>query len=322
MKHNYYPWQRPGLRLLALTALLVGLTPARDYAGYSGSFLRIGTSARSIAMGSAFTAELDRGFTAYHNPAGVVFLDKKQATVLHHSLPLDRQFLAASFSTGLPPTAGLGFAWISSGVGNIDGRSYSGFKTEKLTTSEDALYISFANQISPGLAVGINIKLLFNRLPINSSDLTGKGTGFDLGIMYRKIPNLTVALTATDINSKYAWNTSDALDEEGRVYNDYFPTFFRLGAGYQLATILLTADYGYCVDLQEGYYLGSAVRFGAEYRWSERYFVRGGFGNTRVAMGVGMNYSFWKENDAYLDYAVVYELPTGLAHVFTYAFNF
>ena len=52
---------------------------AADYAGYSGAFLRMGTSARSMAMGGGFTAELDRGFTAYHNPASVAFLKKRQA---------------------------------------------------------------------------------------------------------------------------------------------------------------------------------------------------------------------------------------------------
>ncbi len=308
---------------LLLVIILFSTPPAysADYSGYSGSFLRLGSSARSIAMGSAYTAELDRGFTAYHNPAGVVFLDKKQFTVLHHYLPLERHFFATSFSTGLPPTAGLGIAWISAGVKDIDGRTSSGFQTETLSTSEDALYITFANQIARGIGVGLNIKLLFHRLPVDSKTLTGKGTGFDIGIMYRRIPNLTIALKVQDINSKYVWNTGNVFEDEGRVYNDYFPAVVRLGGSYQLKKILVTADYGHAFDMQEGYNLGSIIRLGGEYRYKDRYFVRGGIGNGRFALGVGMNYSLWKLNDAYLDYAVVYELPTGIAHVFTYAFN-
>ena len=42
-----------------------------DYASYSGAFLRMGTSARSLSMGSGFTAEIDQGFAAYHNPAAL-----------------------------------------------------------------------------------------------------------------------------------------------------------------------------------------------------------------------------------------------------------
>ena len=307
--------------ILFLVIVSVTFGPAADFAGYAGSFLRIGSSARSIAMGSAFTGELDRGFTAYHNPAGVVFLDRKQFTVLHHFLPLQRQYFATSFSTGLPPTAGLGIAWVSAGVKDIDGRTSSGFQTETLSTSEDALFVTFANRIAPGLSVGLNIKLLFHQLPVDGEDLTGKGTGFDIGIMFRRIPNLTIAVKIQDINSKYVWNTTSIFESEGQVYNDYFPTVFRLGGSYQLKRYLFTADYGYVADLQEQLNLGSVIRFGGEYTWREQYFFRAGFGNARVSVGAGMNYSLWKNKDAYLDYAFVYELPIGISHVFTYAFN-
>ena len=106
------------------------LSIAADYAGYSGSFLRMGTSARSLAMGSGFTAEIDQGFSAYHNPASVAFLNKRQLAFSHHALNLDRRLMMSSISTGIPPTAGLGVAWVSSGVDNIQGRSTSGKKTE------------------------------------------------------------------------------------------------------------------------------------------------------------------------------------------------
>ncbi len=320
-----YPTKSGYLRFSWLILLLIFcsamVASASDYAGYAGSFLRIGSSARSIAMGSAFTAELDRGFTAYHNPAGVVFLDRKQITVLHHFLALDRQFFAASFSTGLPPTAGLGLAWISSGVKDIDGRSYSGFQTKTLSTSKDAIFVTFANQIAAGLSVGLNFKLLFHRLPVDDDNLTGKGTGFDIGVMFQRIPNLNIAFKIQDINSKYVWNTTNIFNSEGQVYNDYFPTIFRLGGSYIFRKFLFTADYGYVTDLQEQLKLGSVIRFGVEYTYREQYFFRVGYGNARLAIGTGMNYSLWKDKDAYLDYAFIYELPIGIAHVFTYAFN-
>jgi len=132
------------------------LSIAADYAGYSGSFLRMGTSARSLAMGSGFTAEIDHGFTAYHNPAGVAFLNKRQLGFSYHALNLDRRLMMSSISTGLPPTAGMGMAWVSSGVDNIQGRSTAGSKTQVLSTSEDAIFISFAQRITPWLALGIH----------------------------------------------------------------------------------------------------------------------------------------------------------------------
>ncbi len=309
-------------RSISLILVLVASVSAKDYAGYAGSYLRIGTSARSVAMGSAFTAEIDRGFAAFHNPAGVVFLEQRQFTVLHHSLPLDRRFNATSFSTSLPPTAGLGVAWVTAGVGGIDGRSSSGIHTEDYSTSEDAVYVTFANRLAEDFSLGLNIKILFHRIPVYSDELSGSGTGFDAGVMYRGIPNLTLALTVQDINSRYSWKTSEVLDDEGSVYFDYFPTYYRGGFSYRKNNLLISADYAYIVDIQEGYYLGSEVRAGGEYRWNDNYFVRAGIGNTRLAMGVGMNYSLLNKLDAFIDYAFAYELPTGLAHVFTFAFNF
>ena len=167
-----------------LIIIITSLSFAADYAGYSGAFLRMGTSARSLAMGSGFTAEIDQGFSAYHNPASVAFLNKRQLAFSHHALNLDRRLMMASISTGLPPTAGLGVAWVSSGVDNIQGSSTSGYKTKILSTSEDAIFISFAQRITPWLALGINVKILNHQLPMNESELAGKGTGFDLSLIH------------------------------------------------------------------------------------------------------------------------------------------
>ena len=53
--------------------LLISNVNASSFGSYSGSFLRMGTSARAIAMGNGFTSELDNGFTAYHKPASLPF---------------------------------------------------------------------------------------------------------------------------------------------------------------------------------------------------------------------------------------------------------
>ena len=60
--------------ILATAALL----NAGDKASFAGGFLRMGASARAMAMGSGFTAEIDAGFSAYHNPGSMVFTNKRQ----------------------------------------------------------------------------------------------------------------------------------------------------------------------------------------------------------------------------------------------------
>ena len=299
------------------------LSIAADYAGYSGSFLRMGTSARSLAMGSGFTAEIDHGFTAYHNPAGVAFLNKRQLGFSYHALNLDRRLMMSSISTGLPPTAGMGVAWVSSGVDNIQGRSTAGSKTQVLSTSEDAIFISFAQRITPWLALGINVKILNHQLPMNESQLAGKGTGFDIGFMVLPEGKLHFAFVIQDLNTNYQWNTGQVFEGEGRVYKESFPTMYRLGTTFTFQRIYFTGDIGVVANQDD--ILGATLRFGGEYRLAENYFIRGGFGNNRFSLGAGLNFTFLKLNDAFFDYAVVIEphsVSQGMIHVFTYAFNF
>jgi len=299
------------------------LSFAADYAGYSGAFLRMGTSARSLAMGSGFTAEIDQGFSAYHNPASVAFLNKRQLAFSHHALNLDRRLMMSSISTGIPPTAGLGVAWVSSGVDNIQGRSTSGYKTQILSTSEDAIFISFAQRITPWLALGINVKILNHQLPMNESELAGKGTGFDIGFMVLPEEKLRFAFMIQDLNTNYQWNTGQVFEGEGRIYKESFPTMYRLGTTFTFQRIYFVGDIGVVANQDD--ILGMTMRFGGEYQLSENYFIRGGFGNSRFSLGAGFNFTFLNLNDAFFDYAVVIEphsASQGMIHVFTYAFNF
>jgi len=307
-----------------LIIIITSLSFAADYAGYSGAFLRMGTSARSLAMGSGFTAEIDQGFSAYHNPASVAFLNKRQLAFSHHALNLDRRLMMSSISTGLPPTAGLGVAWVSSGVDNIQGRTTSGKKTDQiLSTSEDAIFISFAQRITPWLALGINVKILNHQLPMNESQLAGKGTGFDIGFMVLPEEKLRFAFMIQDLNTNYQWNTGQVFEGEGRVYKESFPTMYRLGTTFTFQRIYIVGDIGVVANQDD--ILGMTMRFGGEYQISENYFIRGGFGNSRFSLGAGLNFTFLNLNDAFFDYAVVIEphsASQGMIHVFTYAFNF
>ena len=306
-----------------LIIIITSLSFAADYAGYSGTFLRMGTSARSLAMGSGFTAEIDQGFSAYHNPASVAFLNKRQLAFSHHGLNLDRRLMMSSISTSIPPTAGLGVAWVSSGVDNIQGRSTSGYKTQILSTSEDAIFISFAQRITPWLALGINVKILNHQLPMNESELAGKGTGFDIGFMVLPEEKLRFAFMIQDLNTNYQWNTGQVFEGEGRIYKESFPTMYRLGTTFTFQRIYFVGDIGVVANQDD--ILGMTMRFGGEYHLSENYFIRGGFGNSRFSLGAGFNFTFLNLNDAFFDYAVVIEphsASQGMIHVFTYAFNF
>jgi len=231
--------------------------------------------------------------------------------------------MMSSISTSIPPTAGLGVAWVSSGVDNIQGRSTSGEETQILSTSEDAIFISFAQRIMPWLALGINVKILSQQLPMNESQLAGKGTGFDIGFMVLPEEKFRFAFMIQDLNTNYQWNTGQVFEGEGRVYKESFPTMYRLGTTFTFHRIYFVGDIGVVANQDD--ILGMTMRFGGEYHLSENYFIRGGFGNSRFSLGAGLNFTFLNLNDAFFDYAVVIEphsASQGMIHVFTYAFNF
>ena len=300
--------------ILALTFI-----NGQSYASFAGSFLRMGSSARSMAMGSAFTAEIDPGFAAYHNPASMVFLERRQLGFSHHLLPLDRRFTATNFSIPLPPTASLGVAWISAGVDKIDGRTGAGQHTQYLSTSEDAFMVSFAQQLFPWFSAGINVKILRHQLPINEVDLSGKGIGMDFGIFVKTNSGANLAFMIQDLNSRYQWKT-DKIFEKGKVYAEQFPTIYRLGTTLQYNEFYVTADGGILMNASET--VGYTVRLGTEYQYLDNYYFRAGLGNRRMSVGVGLDWSFIKENNARLDYAFVFENPAGAAHIFTYVISF
>jgi hypothetical protein len=300
--------------LMAFTWLSAG-----SKGSYAGGFLRMGSSARAMAMGSGFTAEIDKGFAAYHNPASLVFIQNRQLGFNHHFLPLSRRFMAASFSTLLPPSASLGVAWVSAGTDQIDGRTSAGEHTQYLSTSEDAFIISFAQKILPWFSAGLNIKILKHQLPMNTMDLAGKGMGVDFGVFIHTEKGANLAFMVQDLNSRYQWKT-DKIFERGKVYVEQFPTLYRVGTTFQYGKVYVATDGGMVMNGNE--LLGYSLRIGGEYPYLDHYFIRAGLGNGRMSVGVGVDWSLLKGNDGKLDYAFVFENPAGTAHIFTYAFSF
>ena len=223
---------------------------AGDKASFAGGFLRMGASARAMAMGSGFTAEIDAGFAAYHNPASMVFVDKRQLGFSHHFLPLSRRFMAANFSTQIPPSAGLGIAWISAGTDKIDGRTSSGEHTQYLSTSEDAFMISFAQRILSWFSAGLNVKILKHQLPMNTMDLAGKGMGMDFGVFIRTEKGANLAFMVQDLNSRYHWKT-DKIFERGKEYVEQFPTVYRAGTTFHYGKVYVAADGGMIMNGKE-----------------------------------------------------------------------
>jgi len=314
-------------RLFQIFFLFISLGSADDIGGYAGGFLRVGTTARSIAVGSGLTGAVDNGFAAYHNPATLAFLEKRRISVFHHFLPLDRYLVSASFASSLPPTGGLGVGLVNAGVDNIDGRDQAGFHTEMLSTSEYAVYFSFSNKLFEGVSVGVNVKLLQHILPMDGNQ-TSKGIGVDVGLLVRRFENLDLGLVIQDMNASYTWNTSEIFEEKGKSYREPFPLQLRAGFAYRSGLFHIMGDYTYfSVEIEEKgisqTVTANRIRMGGEYEPTPQVAIRAGINNFSPAVGLGLNYSLLKRDDAYVDYAFVLgRRGEGVSHIFTYVFTF
>ncbi len=307
-------------RLLISAVLSVNLVIAGDIGGYAGGYLRLGTTARSMALGGGLTAEIDPGWAAFHNPAALVFLDKRHLSMFHHFLPLDRDLISITAASALPPTGGIGLGVLRAGVDNIDGRDGSGHQTETLSTAEYAIIFSFANEIMEGVSVGVNVKLLYQSLPMNSKGQS-RGTGFDIGLLIRRSSKMEFGLVLQDLSTAFNWNTAELFEDEGRTYQDKFPMWIRAGLVYHLKDFDVIGDYSIISDWE--YSSAHRIRAGLEFFANPRVALRGGIDNFMPSAGAGLNYSLINRDDSYVDYAFVLgKRGEGISHVFTYVFTF
>ena len=308
------------MKKIIIILVLLSYAGAQDWGGQSGGFLRMGITARSIAMGGGFTAELDRSFSTFHNPAWAAFLIHRQLGSSYTNLTMDRRLAATSFATSLPPTAGVGVAWVFAGVNDIQGRYSTGMKSSKMQTGENALMITFAQRIVPWISIGANFKLLRYDLPITESDqISGSGIGFDIGLLIKAGTYSTLGIMVQDLSSNYQWNTNE-IYTQGGPYKDEFPTIYRIGSRFNNKGLIIIGDVGVITD--HNTYTGFLPRLGVEYGFLDQYYFRGGYGNGRMAFGIGYEYGLFKPRDSHIDYAFSMDWVSQTAHTISYAFSF
>lgn len=197
--------------------------------GGAGAFSRLGFDARGVAQGNALVASSASDVSPYYNPALLPAVSGQRVSGSTAVLAYDRQWQSLEFTTPLGPTAGVGVGLIHGGVRDIDGRTPDGTHTEMLSTDEYAVSVSFGNEFTDHLRLGVNLTLYQSDLVPDANPV--RGFGVDLGVTYRLSPRLQVAGAVTDLLAKYDWSSSST---GGRGHVDRFPLRIRVGGSYVL----------------------------------------------------------------------------------------
>ncbi len=294
--------------------------------GSAGSFLRMGLGARAEGMGGGSVALAEDAYTAYYNPAGLVFLEHHWFTATLHAMALDRRLVYVGYARSIKARekgllqGGFSVGWLSASVHHIDGRDFNGREIGSFSSGENCFFFSFALNPISFLSIGVSGKLLQSRFPGITSrgeDISALGFGFDFGLMFRPQKSITFGIAVQDIGSKYTWDTQK-LWEKGSQTIDLFPKVICSGMALHLFSnrLIVTAD----LEKVEYWPLGYTI--GTQIEPYKGIFLRGGIKDGKLGMGAGYRLSMLKKV-IYLDYAFVPDLvaPSG-NHVFTWSFIF
>ncbi len=184
---------------------LFTIVHAAPRAGTTGvQFLNLGVSARSIAMGNAYTAISYGGvIAANYNPAGLYGTDRPEASFMHYQYILNSNFSYIGYAHPLGKSRRfvLGGNMIYGMYGNIEETQVnvgadSGSKTGKSFTGTDSagtvtmMYVPTAR-----LGVGLNLKYVSQEIAgLKSSVPAG-----DIGLLYRLGPKLALGATVRNM---------------------------------------------------------------------------------------------------------------------------
>ena len=298
---------------------LSSILHGQDFARFPGSFMRMGTTARAVSLGSALTADSHHGLTGVYNPAGTAFLEQRHGTAGHQILSLDRQLSCVGITMKLPPTAGIGIAWIHAGVNHIEERNSLGEYSGKLSTGENAFVLSFAQNFSGRFALGLNAKMMTHTLPIYDEKLMGTAVGVDLGFLYKVNDFVHLGGVVQNLNAKYQWKTNAIFEETGTIYYEAFPVIYKAGIKTRFVNFQVLCDVEFVTN--NSLLLGKRLNGGIEFYLNENVTFR--YGKREEQFGIGFGYTYF-DLDNYgvtLDYSAVMD-EVGVIHVISSSFSF
>jgi len=286
--------------LLLLAVVPLSLYGASNLGGKAGSFLRVGVGAEQIAMGDAGAASVHGSALWYYNPAQLPFQEYKRVNLSLRQMAFDRSIIETGYSMALPPNAGLSIGFLRAGTGNVELRDANGVKYDDITQSDNLVFGSFALAPIQKLAVGINLKWMFQMYPkLTADDKTfyGYAMGIDGGVMYLPLTNLRFGVTVQDFDTKYSYQPSEVWRDESGQTEDPFPTMVRIGGSYDpIKDLTVVGDAVINYDQVKSLADGWSPHFGAEYRYSAKYHsefaLRAGWNGAHPTFGLGLSYDY------------------------------
>lgn len=275
-------------RWIACIILLVLLSAANADAGaakYGGEFLSTGIGARALGMGGAFVAIADDASASYWNPAGMIYVGRREIVLMHSErfgdiVNYDAGGFVQQLGTSNSKRKAFGVSFLRVGVSDIvytaeDPASGRIIADREVSSAEWGFALSYAKLLNNVTSLGGSIKLVRKSI----GDDSGAGFGFDVGAMFKPWRRLAVGVTLQDATTTFlVWDqTTENIYPTGRVgvaYPFLFPSLKgRLNASFQVDGRFEGRK------TATAYWVGSAsadLRYGLEYWYDSKIAVRFG----------------------------------------------
>lgn len=292
----------------------------------SGMQLSIPVGARSIALGGAALSSVSGVEAIAWNPAGLVRSDRASELLVSHMEYIGGigvEYAAAA--TRLPGSASLGVSVKALTVGEIPVTT----ELEPDGTGETVAPVflsagaTFARKMSDQIAVGISATVIYEQMV----DVSATGIAFTGGVQYARlggIEGLSVGVVIRNIGPMLTYD-GDGLERSAVVPGTDRPeTNYKVEAAAGDLPSTIEVGLGYARALSEpievavsslfrnNNFADDQYRFGAEFSYDRRFFVRGGYdysteseGNESIfgpAFGIGVEQSL-KNTSIRVDYA-------------------
>ncbi len=332
---------RNSMLLLAGLAFMLMMTfgsaiAANSKAGTSAfTFLKIGTGAKSQALGGAFVGLADDETALYYNPAGLTagtgipelyddLLDKpKEKAKLNHftasyiNYLLDFQYGFVGYIRDLDDRTSAGLSVAYQNYGTFNRLDAAGDKIGTFGASDMALGVTYSKRLRDDLSMGATGKFIYEKIDTYSSN----GLALDLGLMY---------LLSDDASTRLGFalsNLGAQLSGLTESHKDPLPTKIAVGLSHQLKGLptIFTTEIGKPFDnefyLAIGTEIVSLSPFMLRVGWTSagRDYRAGTDGDILAGFAGGFGYSY---RDYTLDYSYSSYADLGSVHRISMAAGF
>ena len=298
MKSNKYQIYLVGLVLVLLPALAF---PQAKVGTTGVNFLELGVSARAMGMAEAFAAGVTDASAVYYNPAGLTYVDGRQAMFTHIDLPAGINYEFVGLAYPVEVVSGVvGVGVYALNTGDILRTDYlypygvDQFGNEQYFSAGDmAIGLSYGRFLTDKFSIGFTAKYIQEDLETEQA----KGWAADVGTCYNSgYRNFKLGMVISNFGPDMKF-----------IENAFpLPINFKFGASIDVMdtedhSISLAAEGSHPADNLEKYNMGLEYRF--RDRFSLRFGERLNYDSDGFTAGGGLSLPIGRQIDMSVDYA-------------------